>query len=73
MCYLGVRRLAKKLTEEELIAVGRKLVKNLYNVFTDYYDFATDPSGSYNSFSASNGDKTDDYVAAYKALSNLVN
>ena len=27
MCYLGVRRLAKKLTEEELIAVGRKLVK----------------------------------------------
>lgn len=27
MCYLGVRRLVKKLTEEDHIAVGRKLVK----------------------------------------------
>ncbi len=48
-------------------------VKNLYNVYTDYYSFATDPSGSYNSFSSSNGTKTDNYVSAYRALSNLVN
>ena len=30
MCYLGVRRLAKKLTEEELVAVGRQLVKLIH-------------------------------------------
>lgn len=70
--YNQLRYIPEGLEDDYVIQELNQAVKNLYNVYTDYYDFATDPSGSYNSFSASNGDKTDDYVAAYKALSNLV-
>lgn len=71
--YNQLRYIPEGLEDDYTIKELNQAIKNLYNVYTDYYDFATDPSGSYNSFSASNGDKTDDYVAAYKALSNLVN
>ena len=70
--YNQLRYIPEGLEDDYVIKELNQAIKNLYNVYTDYYDFATDPSGSYNSFSASNGDKTDDYVAAYKALSNLV-
>jgi ribosomal protein L40E len=46
--------------------------KSLYNSYTDYYSFATDPSGSYSSFSSSNGTKTDDFLSKYRALDNLL-
>jgi hypothetical protein len=71
--YNQLRYIPEGLEYDYTIKELNQAIKNLYNIYTDYYDFATDPSGSYNSFSASNGDKTDDYVAAYKALSNLVN
>lgn len=48
-------------------------VRDLYNVYTDYYTFATDPSGSYNSFSSQNGDLTDEFISKYNALNNLLN
>lgn len=47
-------------------------VKTMYNVYTSYYTFATDPSGNYNSFNADNKSKTDGYIAAYNALDNLL-
>lgn len=71
--YNQLRYIPEGLEDDYTIKELNQAIKNLYNVYTDYYDFATDPSGSYNSFSASNGDKTDDYIAAYQALSNLVN
>jgi hypothetical protein len=71
--YNQLRHIPEGLEDDYTIKELNKAIKDLYNIYTDYYDFATDPSGSYNSFSASNGDKTDDYIAAYKALSNLVN
>ncbi|MDO4543569.1 MAG: zinc-ribbon domain-containing protein [Clostridia bacterium] len=47
-------------------------VKDLYNVYTDFYALATDPSGSYNSYSASNSDTTDEFLSCYRALDNLL-
>ena len=47
-------------------------VKELYNIYTDYYSFATDPSGSYKTYSEDNGDKTDEFLSSYRALDNLL-
>ncbi|MBE6612385.1 MAG: zinc-ribbon domain-containing protein [Ruminococcaceae bacterium] len=47
-------------------------VKELYNVYTDFYALATDPSGSYNSYSEDNSDTTDEYLECYRALKNLL-
>lgn len=47
-------------------------VKELYNDYTDFYDFATDPSGNYNSFSSANKEKTDAFLSSYRALDNLI-
>ena len=47
-------------------------IKDLYNVYADYYTLATDPSGSYNSYSESNGDLTDEFLSSFRALDNLL-
>ena len=47
-------------------------VKDLYNVYTDFYSLATDPSGNYNSYSESNNDTTDEFLSCYRALENLL-
>lgn len=70
--YGRLRDIPAGLEDDYQIRELNRAVKDLYNVYTDFYDFATDPSGSYNSFSENNGEKTDDYVSAYKALNNLV-
>lgn len=57
--------------EEELDEIC-DAVKELYNVYTDFYELATNPSGSYNSYSSDNGDTTDAFLSAYRALDNLV-
>lgn len=49
-----------------------KAVKNLYNVYTDFYSLATDPSGNYNSYSDDNNKTTDEFFSCYRALENLI-
>lgn len=47
-------------------------VKELYNDYTDFYSLATNPSGSYNSFSSSYSEKTDALSSSYVALDDLL-
>lgn len=47
-------------------------VKDLYNVYTDFYSLATNPTGSYNSYSDNNNETTDDFLSCYRALDNLL-
>ena len=47
-------------------------VKDLYNVYTDFYSLATDPSGNYNSYSDDNNETTDEFLSCYRALENLI-
>ena len=47
-------------------------VKDLYNVYTDFYSLATDPSGNYNSYSDDNNETTDEFLSCYRALDNLI-
>lgn len=58
--------------EDENIDEICDAVKELYNDYTDFYSFVTDPSGNYNSFSSSNNEKTDALMSSYRALDNLV-
>lgn len=47
-------------------------VKDLYNVYTNFYSLATDPSGNYNSYSDDNSETTDEFLSCYRALENLI-
>jgi len=47
-------------------------VKDLHDVYTDFYSIATDPSGSYNSYSDDNNETTDEFLSCYHALENLL-
>jgi hypothetical protein len=47
-------------------------VKDLYSVYSDFYVLATDPSGSYNTYSTSNSDTTDEFISCYRALEKLM-
>jgi hypothetical protein len=49
-----------------------KAIENLYNSYTDYYNFATEPSGNYTQFSFDNNTKKDDFLSKYRALNNLI-
>lgn len=46
--------------------------KDLYNIYCDFYNLATDPSGNYDSFSENNNATTDQFVSRYSALDNLM-
>ena len=50
----------------------RDAVKELYSVYGEFYDMATDPSGSYNSYSEANEETTDEYIAALEDLSDAL-
>lgn len=47
-------------------------VKDLYDIYTDFYILATDPSGSYTSYSGDNSETSNEFFSCYHALKNLV-
>lgn len=69
--YSQLRYLPDGVSDRHTQQVHDAVVK-LYNVYLDFYNFATDPSGSYNTFSEGNKTKTDNYIEAYRALDNLL-
>ena len=69
--YNKLKYIPDGLENDYKIKALHDAVCNMYNVYQDYYNFATDPSGSYNSFSAANSTKTNSFIAAYNALKNL--
>jgi len=58
--------------DDEDVAEIRDAVKAMYDTYTDYYRFATNPSGTYNSFSEDNRTKTDDFLSKQQSLYNLL-
>ncbi|EQF27385.1 zinc-ribbon domain protein [Clostridioides difficile CD160] len=47
-------------------------IDKFYNSYTNFYSFATEPSGSYVDYSDSNNTKTDDFLSNYRALENII-
>jgi hypothetical protein len=72
--YSKIKKIPDGLAKEDIDELEElcDAVKDLYNVYTDFYSLATDPSGSYNTYSANNNDLTDEYVSCYRALKNLL-
>ncbi|HBF0011381.1 TPA: hypothetical protein KOX25_003083 [Clostridioides difficile] len=48
------------------------IIEKFYNSYTDFHSFATEPSGSYVDYSASNNTKTDEFLSNYRALENSI-
>lgn len=69
--YDKIKKLPEGVEDSDLAEI-RDAAKDLFNIYTEYYDFATSPSGSYTSFSEQNSSKTDDFVSKSRALSNLL-
>lgn len=69
--YGGVKKTPEGIGDKDLEDIC-DAVKDLYNSYTDYYDFAVNPSGNYTSFSESNTAKTDAFIFSYRALDNLL-
>ncbi|MBE7033261.1 MAG: zinc-ribbon domain-containing protein [Ruminococcaceae bacterium] len=72
--YAKIKNVPKKIKGKDLEEVEelRDAVKELHNVYTDFYSLATDPSGSYNSYSADNSSTTNEFISCYHALENLL-
>ena len=72
--YSKIKKVPDGLAEEDVDDIEElcEAVKDLYNVYTDFYSLATDPSGSYNSYSDSNNDTTDEFLSCYRAQENLL-
>lgn len=72
--YAKIKSVPNGLAEEDVDEIEelRDAAKALYNIYTDFYSLATDPSGSYNSYSEDNNDTTDEFLSCYRALENLL-
>lgn len=73
--YSKIKKVPENISEDDLDDIEElcEAVKNLYNVYTDFYSFATNPSGNYNSYSDNNNKTTDEFLSCYRALDNLIN
>ncbi len=72
--YKKVKNIPEGLSEDERDEAKevRDAVKELYNVYSDFYTFATEPSGSFNTYSERNDSLTDQFTSKYNALKNLL-
>lgn len=72
--YSKIKNVPNGLAEEDADEIEelRDAAKDLYNIYTDFYSLATDPSGSYNTYSEDNNDTTDEFLSCYRALENLL-
>ena len=72
--YSNIKNVPNGLAEEDADEIEelRDAAKDLYNIYTDFYSLATDPSGSYNTYSEDNNDTTDEFLSCYRALENLL-
>lgn len=72
--YSKLKRVPDNISEEDKEEIKEicDAVKDLYNVYSEFYDLATDPSGNYNSYSDNNNDTTNEFIKYYKKLDNLL-
>ncbi len=72
--YNKVKKLPSEIADkdkEELKEIC-SAIKDLYSVYCTFYDLATDPSGSYNSFSDKNNSTTDSFIEKHNTLKRLL-
>lgn len=48
------------------------IISDTYNSYTNFYDFAIEPTGNYNEYSDKNSSKTDDFLDKYRVLENYI-
>ena len=48
------------------------IISDTYNSYTNFYDFAIEPSGNYKEYSDKNSEKTDDFLDKYRVLENYI-
>lgn len=72
--YSRIKKIPSNVSTEDKYDLEEicSAVKNLYNAYCDFYNLATDPSGSYNTFSESNNSMTDQFISRYTTLDNLL-
>lgn len=72
--YSSIKKVPDGVSEEDADDIKEicDAVKDLYNVYTDFYSLATNPSGSYSSYSDDNAETTDEFVSCLRALDNLL-
>ena len=72
--YSEIKNVPKGLAEEDVDEIEelRDAAKDLYNIYTDFYSMATDPTGSYNTYSEDNNEITNEFLSCYRALENLL-
>jgi hypothetical protein len=70
--YKDVKSVPDAVKDDEYLKEICNEAKELYNLYTDFYSFATSPTGNYNSYSDSNNEKTDMFLSKYRALDNLL-
>ena len=72
--YLELKNIPEAISNDDLYEVKniRDAVIDLYDVYVTFYDLATDPSGSYDSYSVANNKTTDQFIGCYEELNDLL-
>lgn len=72
--YSKIKNVPDGISDEDKDEIEElcEAVKELYNVYTDFYSLAIDPSGNYSSYSDDNNETTDEFLSCYRALENLI-
>ena len=72
--YAKIKKVPDGLAKDDVDDIEElcEAVRDLYNSYADYYNFATDPSGSYNTFSEGNGEMKDEFLSCYNTLEDLL-
>lgn len=72
--YSKIKSVPDGLSDEDVDEIEElcDAVKELHNVYTDFYSLATDPSGNYKSYADDNNETTDEFLSCYRALKNLL-
>lgn len=69
--FSDVKKVPEGIEDDNIDEIS-DAVKDLYNLYTDYYNFAIEPTGNYTSYSERNNSITDEFSSKYRALENLL-
>ena len=69
--YGALKKVPENISDYEIININIA-VKELYNVYCEFYDMAIMPDGSYNTYSEDNEETTDELISKLEALNLLL-
>jgi hypothetical protein len=70
--YKRALSLPAVLAEDEYFQAVRGAVKDMYNAYTDLYNFATDPTGSYSTYTEDYDETVDQFFTMYRELEDML-